>query len=107
VWNWANYGALILGFLAVSGAGALVVVRALRAWRALRRLRRGIAGELNRLADLGEATADKLGTATDTAKLDASISRLRVDLARFAVLRQAIDEVGDMFRRVAWVFPRR
>jgi hypothetical protein len=107
VWNWAIYGALILAFLAVAGAVALVAVRALRAWRAFKRLRRGIARELNRLADLGEATADKLGAATDTARLDASLSRLRVDLARFAILRQAIDEVNDQFSRVAWVFPRR
>jgi len=107
VWNWAIYGALILGFLAVSGAAAIVLVRGLRAWRALKRLRRGIARELNRLADLGEVTADTLGAATDNAKLEASLSRLRVDLARFAILRRAIDEVDDMFQRVAWVFPRR
>src|SRR5438445_10948570 len=107
VWNWAIYGALSLGFLAVSGAAALVVVRGLRAWRDLKRLRRGIARELNRLADLGEATADKVGVATDNAKLETSLSRLRVDLARFAILRRAIDEVDELFQRVAWVFPRR
>ena len=107
MWNWAIYGALILAFLAVSGAAALVLVRGLRAWRDLKRLRRGIARELNRLADLGEVTADTLGAATDNAKLETSLSRLRVDLARFAILRRAIDEVDDLFQRVAWVFPRR
>jgi len=101
------YGALILGFLAVFGASALVVVRGLRAWRDLKRWRRGIARELNRLADLGEVTADTLGAATDNAKLEASLSRLRVDLARFAILHRAIDEVDELFERVAWVLPRR
>ena len=107
MWNWAIYGALIVGFLAVSGAAALVLVRGLRGWRALKRLRRGIARELNRLADLGEATADKIAVATDNAKLEESLSRLRVDLARFAILRRAIDEVDEMFQRATWVFPRR
>jgi hypothetical protein len=105
VWNWAIYGALIVGFLAGGGALALLLVRALAAWRAFKRLRRGIGRELERLADLGEATADKLGTATDTAKVDESLSRLRIDLARFAVLRLALDEAQDTFRRLAWIYP--
>jgi hypothetical protein len=105
VWNWAIYGALIVGFLAAFGALALLLVRALDAWRAFKRLRRGIGRELERLADLGDATADKLGTATDTAKVQASLSRLRVDLARFAVLRQALDEAQDTFKRLAWIYP--
>ena len=106
MWDWSVYGALIVGFLAFWGTAALLAVRVLRAWRALKRLRRGIGRELERIADLGEQTADKLGTATDTATLDASVSRLRVDLARVAVLRRALDEAGDVFRPLAWVFPR-
>jgi hypothetical protein len=105
VWNWAIYGALMVGFLAGIGALALLLVRTLEAWRAFKRLRRGIGRELERLADLGEATADKLGTATDTATLETSLSQLRVDLARFAVLRQALDEAQDAFRRIAWIYP--
>jgi MFS family permease len=104
-WNWAIYGALIVGFLAAVGALALLLVRALEAWRAFKRLRRGIGRELERLADLGEATADKLGTATNTAKLERSLSELRVDLARFAVLRQALDEAQEAFSRIAWIYP--
>jgi hypothetical protein len=105
VWNWAIYGALIVGFLAGAGAAALLVVRALEAWRTFKRLRRGVSRELGRLADLGDATADKLGAAADTAKVEESLSRLRVDLARFAVLRQALDEAQDTFRRLAWIYP--
>jgi len=107
VWNWAIYGALIVGFLAGAAALAYVAVRALEGWRAFKRLRRGIGRELGRLADLGETTADKLGTATDTEELESSLSRLRLDLARFAVLRRALDEAQDTFRRFALVFPHK
>ena len=105
MWNWAIYGALSVVLFAGAGALALLAVRALAAWRALKRLRRGIGRELERLADLGEATADKLGAATDTAKLDTSLSRLRIDLARFAILRQALDEAQATFKRSAWIYP--
>ena len=105
VWNWAIYGALIVGFLAGGGALTLLVVRVLAAWRSLKRLRRGLARELERLGDLGEATADKLATASDTTKLEASLSRLRIALARFAILRSALDEAQDVFRRLAWIYP--
>jgi hypothetical protein len=84
-----------------------LVVRVLDGWRALKRLRRGLGRELERLADLGEATADKLEIATDTVELESSLSRLRVDLARLAVLRQALDESQDTFRRYALVLPRK
>ena len=106
MWDWAIYGALLVGFLAVLAAAALLAVRVLRALRDLKRLRRGIGKELERLADLGEATADKLGTATDTAKVDASVSRLRADLARLAILREAIDEAKGVAGRLAWIYPR-
>jgi hypothetical protein len=107
VWNWAIYGALIAGFLAGSAAVAFLAVRALDGWRTLKRFRRGLGRELARLADLGEATADKLETATDGAELESSISRLRVGLARLAVLRQALDEVQDTFKRFTLIYPRK
>jgi hypothetical protein len=107
VWNWLIYGALIAGFLAGATAIAFLVVRGLQTWRAFKRLRRGIARELVRLADLGEVTADKLEAATDTAEIEASVARLRGNLARLAVLRQAIDEAQDTFSRFALVMPRK
>src|ERR1051326_2840455 len=76
--NWAVYGALILAGLAVAGGLAFLVARALEAWRTLKRLRRGLAGELTRLADLGEATAEKSAAGTDSAEPDESVPRLRV-----------------------------
>jgi hypothetical protein len=105
--NWAIYGALIAGFLAGAGAIAYLVARTLEAWRAMKRLRAGLGRELLRIADLGDATADKIGAATDTEHLESSLSQLRVDLARFAVLRRAIDEAQETFTRFALVYPRK
>jgi hypothetical protein len=103
VWDWVVYGALIGGFLVGTAAIVVLVVRSLRAWRELKRLRRGLARELGRLADLGEITADKLEAVNDTAELETSVARLRVDLARLAVLQQAVDESADVFMRFAFV----
>ena len=105
--DWAIYGALIAGFLGLSGALAFLVVRILQAWRALKRLRRHLAKELARLADLAEHTADKVGAATDTAELTESLARLRVTLRRFALLREALDETTAAFARVTAVYPRK
>jgi hypothetical protein len=105
--NWAVYGALIAGFLAVSGGTAFLVVRILRGRRTLKRFRRQMAKELARLADLGEETVEKVETVTDNAELDESHGRLRVTLARFAVLRAALDETTGAVTRVTAVYPRK
>ena len=101
--NWIIYAALIAGTLAFFAALGFLGVRILQGWRTFKRLRRHLGKELERLADLGEATADKVGTASDTAELNASVARLRVSLARLAVLRAALDEATGP---VAAVFPR-
>ena len=79
----------------------------LEAWRAFKRLRRHLARELGRLADLGERTGESAARALDTSDLDASLARLRVALARFALLREAIDEATGTFGRFAAVYPRK
>ena len=107
MWNWAIYAGLAIGVVAVLAAAVFLAVRVLQGWRQLKWLRRHLAKELERLADLGEATADKLETVTDNAQLESSLSRLRVDLARFAVLRQALDEAQDSFGWLALVYPRK
>jgi ribosomal protein L29 len=107
VWNWAIYGALIVGFLAGSAAIAFLLGRALEGWRTFNRFRRGLGRELERLADLGEVTADKLEAASDTAELESSLSRLRRDLARITVLRQALDETQQTYERFAFLVPRK
>ena len=105
--NWAVYGSLIAGFLAVSGAIAFVVVRILQGRRTLKRFRRQMAKELARLAALGEQTVEKVETVTDNAEIDESLGRLRVTLARFAVLRAALDETTGAVTRVTAVYPRK
>jgi hypothetical protein len=105
--DWAVYGTLIAGFLAGSAAIAFLVVRILQTLRMLKRFRRHTAKGLARVADLAEQTVEKAATATDTAELDQSLGRLRVTLARFALLREALDEATGTFTRVAAFYPRK
>ena len=107
MWNWLDYGALILGAVAVTAALGLLAVRFLQAWRNLKRLRRHVGKELDRLATLVEATAEKRASATDTRRLDEGFAALRLTLARFAVLRGALDEVGDTVGRFTAFYPRK
>jgi hypothetical protein len=107
MWSWVVYAALVVSFLAWAGALGYLVSRLVNAWRMFRQLRRGLGRELHRLADLGEATVEKTAAASDNARLDASVARLRVALARLAVLRSAVDEVQDGVGRVTAVYPRK
>ncbi len=107
MWDWAIYGALIAGTLAALAALGFLGVRVLQGWRALKRLRRHLGKELERLADLGEATADRVAAASDTAEVEASLTRLRVTLTRLAVLRAALGEAGGTFGFAAAVFSRK
>ena len=105
--DWVVYAALILGLLAIVTGLVLLVIRLLQTWRAFKRLRRHLARELNHLADLGERTAEGAARALDTAELDATVRHLRVTLARFALLREGIDEAAGTFGRVAAFYPRK
>jgi uncharacterized membrane protein YcjF (UPF0283 family) len=107
MWNWLDYGALIVGAVAVAAALVLLAVRLLQAWRSLKRLRRHLGKELDRLATLAEAAAEKTASATDTRRLDESLAALRETLARFAVLRGALEEVGETVGRVTAFVPRK
>ena len=90
--NWLIYAALAVGVLAALAGLVLFAVRLLQAWRSFKRLRRHVARELDRLADLGEATVTKLERAADTEELDRSVASLRSSLARMTVLREAFAE---------------
>jgi hypothetical protein len=108
MWDWAVWTALILAFLAGIAALALVVVRVLQAWRDLKRTRRRSVRRLDEFAAKAEATADRLATAGDTIELQESVARLRISLARLAVLRNALDEAAaDTVDRVAVFVPRK
>ena len=105
--DWAIYGALIAAALAVGGAAAFVGIRALRTWRDVKRLRRNVARALADLAERAERTAETAERATDSSELAAAIARLRRTLARFAVLRSAVDEATDSFAGFTALYPRK
>jgi alkylation response protein AidB-like acyl-CoA dehydrogenase len=105
--DWAIYAALAVGLFAIAAGLVSLAVRALEAWRAFKRLRRQLGRELERLADLGERTAESAARVLDTSELDASLARLRVTLARFALLREAIDEATGTVWRLAAVDARK
>jgi uncharacterized membrane protein YcjF (UPF0283 family) len=105
--DWAIWTALIVGALAVLAGLGFLGVRSLQGWRTLKRFRRHLGKELERLADAGERTAEAAARATDTTELDQSLGRLRVTLARFALLREALDEASGAVGRLAAVYPRK
>jgi hypothetical protein len=107
MWDWAVWAALIVVGLAGVGALVLLVVRALTAWRIFKEARRAFVGGLDEFAARAEAVADKLASADDTADLQESLGRLRLSLARLAVLRAAIDEADDTFGRVIAIVPHK
>ena len=100
MWDWLIYAALIVAVLAVLAALAFLAVRILRAWRDLKRLRRHVARELERLADRLERLTDSAERASDTSRLDERLDHLRGALARFAVLRGAVDEATSFLALV-------
>ncbi len=95
MWDWAVWGALILGGIAGIGATALFAARALQVWHRLKEARRHAADSLGELAAKGEETATKVEAAGDTAELQASVARLRVSLAKLAVLQAALAEAEE------------
>ena len=92
MWDWLVYGALIVAAIAALAAALRLAVRVLQAWRSFKRLRRHVFRDLDQVAEKAEATLDKMGSATDTAELDASLARLRRSLGQLALLREAWDE---------------
>jgi hypothetical protein len=105
--EWTIWTALIVGAFAVLAALGYLGVRILQGWRTLKRFRRHLGKELAQLADAGEHTAEAAARATDTTELDQSLGRLRVTLARFAVLREALDEATGAVGRLTAVYPRK
>jgi hypothetical protein len=107
MWDWAIWAALVVVGLTGIAALVLLVVRALEAWRALTETRRAVLGGLDGFAAQAEAVADKLAVAGGTAELQESLGRLRLSLARLAVLRAAIDEADETFGRIIAIVPHK
>jgi predicted nuclease with TOPRIM domain len=108
MWDWAIWAALILVTVAVIAAFTLLVLRSLKAWRAVRDTGGEILRGLDDFTAKAEEVAEKIATAdNDTAEVQESLGRLRVSLARLAVLRAAIDDVDRTFGGVAAAVPRK
>jgi hypothetical protein len=105
--DWVIYGALIFGGIAVIAAASFVVVRGLQGWRTLKRFRRHLGRSLQDLADKAEHTGEIVERVSDQRELEDTLARLRVGLAKFAVLRTAVDEVSESLTRVTAVYPRK
>jgi hypothetical protein len=107
MWDWAIWAALVLGTLTGIAALGLLALRALDAWRAFRDTRGAVLGGLDDFTAKAEAVADKLAVGADTVELQESLGRLRLSLARLAVLRAALDEVDETVGQVLAVVPRK
>jgi hypothetical protein len=105
--TWTTWTALIVGGLAVVAALGFLGVRLLQGWRTLKRFRRQLGKELNGLADALERTSQATARATDRARLDEALGRLRVTLARVAILREALDEATGAVGRLTVFYPRK
>jgi predicted nuclease with TOPRIM domain len=108
MWDWAIWAALIVVVVTGISALALLVRRSLKAWRAFKDIGGQILRRLDEFTAKAEEVADKIAAADSGAvETQESLARLRVSLARLAVLRDAIDEVDRLFGRVAAELPRK
>jgi hypothetical protein len=108
MWDWAIWAALILVTVAGVAALTLLVRRSLEAWRAFKDTGATLLRRLDDFTAKAEEVADKVAAADDgTIEVQESLGRLRISLARLAVLREAIGDVDHMFGRVAAEVPRK
>jgi hypothetical protein len=98
---------IALGIAVVAAtAGLVVAARAgLRAWRAFRGSMRAASDALADLSAKLERLADS--APTHGPQLERSSGRLKVSLARFAVLRSALDEATDAVAPLRLLYPRK
>ena len=108
MWDWAIWVALIIVVVTGIGAFTLLVQQSLKAWRAFKDVGREVIHRLDDFTARAEQVADRIAAADDgTIEVQESLGRLRVSLARLAVLRDAIDEVDQLFGGIAAEFPRK
>jgi hypothetical protein len=93
-------------FVVASSAGLVVAARAgLGAWRAFRGAAAAASDALVDLTAKLERMADS--APTHGPQLERSRARLEVSLARFAVLRSALDEATDAVAPLRLLYPRK
>jgi hypothetical protein len=105
--TWLIWTGLIVGGLTVVAALGLLGVRLLQGWRTFKRFRRHLGKELDGLGTAVERMSQAADRTTQAARLDRSLGRLRVTLARFAILREALDEATGAFGRFTAPYPRK
>jgi hypothetical protein len=97
--------ALGIGVVAAT-AGLVVAARAgLHAWRTFRSAASAASNALADLTQKLERLADS--APTHGRQLERSSGRLKVSLARFAVLRSALDEATDVVAPLRLLYPRK
>ena len=108
MWDWAIWAALIIVVVTGISTFTLLVQRSLKAWRAFKDVGREVIHRLDDFTAKAEQVAERVAAADDgTVEVQESLGRLRVSLARLAVLRDAIDEVDHLFGGVAAELPRK
>ncbi len=108
MWDWAIWGALIVVVMAGIAALVLFALRVRQAWRAARDIPQDVLRRLDEFFRKAEAVAEKVAATGDaTVELERSIGRLRISLARLAVLRAALDEATGTVGRVAAYLPHK
>jgi hypothetical protein len=107
IWTGLIWTGLIVGGLTVVAALAFLGVRLLQAWRTFKRFRRRLGKELDGLATAVERMSQAAERTTHAVRLDRSLGRLRVTLARFAILREALDEATGVVGRFTAQYPRK
>ncbi|TML57383.1 MAG: hypothetical protein E6G22_15750 [Actinobacteria bacterium] len=98
---------IALGVAVVAATVGLVVAgrAGLDAWRTFRGSMRAVSEALADLTEKLERLADS--TPTHGPQLERSRARLTVSLARFAVLRSALDEATDAVAPLRLLYPRK
>jgi len=108
MWDWAIWAALIIVVVTGIAAFTRLLQQSLKAWRAFKDVGRDVIHRLDDFTARAEQVAERVAAADDgTVEMQESLGRLRVSLARLAVLRDAIDEVDHLFGRVAAELPRK
>jgi hypothetical protein len=93
-------------FVVASTAGLVVAARAgLGAWRVFRGSTRAASDALVDLSSKLERLADS--APTHGPQLERSRARLEASLARFAILRSALDEATDAVAPLRLLYPRK
>ena len=108
MWDWAIWGTLIFGFVAIAWGLARLARTVVALVGDMGRLRRALFEALDVVADAAERAADRADALGPKAeRLNASLDRLAVSRRRLAVLQAGWDEVGGVIGAITAFYPRK